>query len=122
MKANTVCFSSSSATKEPRLSSFWPTMRNQIAIWFSHDVCYLWRALDQHGHVLNIPVQRRRDKKTAKKFFRKLPKGLTYVARKIILDKLKSHGAAEVSAPNHEGVLRVRADTARSAGSWSPMG
>ena len=77
MKANTVCFSSSSATKEPRLSSFWPTMRNQIAIWFSHDVCYLWRALDQHGHVLNIPVQRRRDKKTAKKFFQKLPKGLT---------------------------------------------
>ena len=122
MKANTVCFSSSSATKEPRLSSFWPTMRNQIAIWFSHDVCYLWRALDQHGHVLNIPVQRRRDKKTAKKFFRKLPKGLTYVARMIILDKLKSHGAAEVSAPNHEGVLRVRADTAGSAGSWSPMG
>jgi putative transposase len=30
---------------------------------------YLWRAVDQDGNVLDILVQRRRDKKTAKKFF-----------------------------------------------------
>jgi putative transposase len=40
---------------------------------------YLWCAFDQHGHVLDILVQRRRDKKAAKKFFRKLLKSLTYV-------------------------------------------
>jgi transposase-like protein len=40
---------------------------------------YLWRAVDQEGNVLDILVQRRRDKKAAKKFFRKLLKGLTYV-------------------------------------------
>lgn len=56
---------------------------------------YLWRAVDQHGHVLDILVQRRRDKKAAKKFFRKLLKGLRYVPRVIITDQLKSYGAAK---------------------------
>jgi putative transposase len=55
---------------------------------------YLWRAVDQDGHMLDILVQRRRDKKAAKKFFRKLLKGLTYVPRVIITDQLKSYGAA----------------------------
>jgi putative transposase len=56
---------------------------------------YLWRAVDQDGHVLDILVQSRRNKKAAKKFFRKLLKGLTYVPRVIITDKLKSYGAAK---------------------------
>ena len=55
---------------------------------------YLWRAVDQDGHVLDILVQSRRNKKAAKKFFRKLLKGLTYVPRVVITDKLKSYGAA----------------------------
>jgi putative transposase len=55
---------------------------------------YLWRAVDQDGHVLDILVQRRRDKKAAKKFFRKLLKGLRYVPRVIITDQLRSYGAA----------------------------
>jgi transposase-like protein len=38
---------------------------------------YLWRAVDQAGIVLDILVQRRRNKAAAKKFFRKLLKGLT---------------------------------------------
>jgi putative transposase len=56
---------------------------------------YLWRAVDQEGTILDILVQRRRDKQAAKKFFRKLLKGLTYVPRVIITDKLKSYGAAK---------------------------
>jgi putative transposase len=50
----------------------------------------LWRAVDQDGHVLDILVQRRRDKAAAKQFFRKLLKSLTYVPRVIITDKLAS--------------------------------
>jgi len=38
-------------------------------------VHYLWRVVDQDGDVLDILVQSRRDKKAAKKFFRKLLKG-----------------------------------------------
>jgi putative transposase len=56
---------------------------------------YLWRAVDQDGYVLDILVQRRRDKHAAKKFFRKLLKGLRYVPRVIITDKLRSYGAAK---------------------------
>src|SRR5258707_1100836 len=56
---------------------------------------YLWRAVDQDGDVLDILVQRRRDKKAAKKFFRKLLKGLRYVPRVIITDKLRSYSAAK---------------------------
>ena len=71
--------------------------------WHLDEVCltihgarhYLWRAVDQDGHVLDILVQSRRNKKAAKKFFRKLLKGLTYVPRVIITDKLKSYGAAK---------------------------
>jgi putative transposase len=56
---------------------------------------YLWRAVDQDGDGLDILVQRRRNKKAAKKFFRKLLKGLRYIPRVIITDKLKSYGAAK---------------------------
>jgi putative transposase len=56
---------------------------------------YLWRAVDQDGHVLDILVQRRRDTAAAKRFFRKLLKGLTYVPRVIVTDKLRSYEAAK---------------------------
>jgi putative transposase len=51
--------------------------------------------VDQDDNVLDIFVQNRRNKKAAKKFFRKLLKGLTYVPRVIITDKLKSYGVAK---------------------------
>src|SRR6266849_7479100 len=54
---------------------------------------YLWRAVDQDGEVLDILVQPRRNKGAAKKFFRKLLKGLKYVPRVIITDKLGSYAA-----------------------------
>ena len=44
--------------------------------------------------VLDILVQRRRNKATAKKFFRNLLKGLAYVPRVLITDKLASYDAA----------------------------
>ena len=37
---------------------------------------YLWRAVDQHGNVLDVLVQSRRNAVAAKKFFRRLLKGL----------------------------------------------
>lgn len=55
----------------------------------------LWRAVDQDDNVLDILVQSRRNKHAAKKFFRKLLKGLQYVPRVIITDKLKSYGTAK---------------------------
>ena len=45
--------------------------------------------------MLDLLVQSRRNKQAAKKFFRKLLKGLTYMLWVIITDKLKSYGAAK---------------------------
>src|SRR5258706_7755159 len=56
---------------------------------------YLWRAVDQDDNVLDILVQSRRNKQAAKKFFRTLLKGLQYVPRVIITEKLQSYGAAK---------------------------
>jgi transposase-like protein len=56
---------------------------------------YLWRAVDQDGVVLHILVQSRRDAKAAKRFFRQLLKGLQYVPRVIVTDKLRSYGVAQ---------------------------
>jgi putative transposase len=58
----------------------------------------LWCVVDQDGDVLDILVQSRRDKKAAKKFFRKLLKELRYVPHVIITDKLKSYSAAKTEA------------------------
>ena len=55
---------------------------------------YLWRAVDQHGAVLDILVTSRRDAQAATRFFRKLLKGLEYVPRVLITDKLGSYAAA----------------------------
>jgi putative transposase len=55
---------------------------------------YLWRAVDQHGNVLDILVTSRRNTKAAARFFRKLLKGLEYVPRVLITDKLASYGTA----------------------------
>ena len=52
------------------------------------------RAVDQDGDVLDILVQNKRDKKAAKRFFRKLLKGLRYVPRVIITDKLSDKALA----------------------------
>jgi putative transposase len=68
---------------------------DEVSLTINGERHYLWRAVDQDGNVLDILVQRRRDTKAAKKFFRKLLKGLTYVPRVIITDKLKSYGAAK---------------------------
>jgi putative transposase len=55
---------------------------------------YLWWAVDQNGNVLDILVTSRRDTRAATRFFRKLLKGLEYVPRVLITDKLASYGAA----------------------------
>src|SRR5580692_6741272 len=56
---------------------------------------YLWRAVDQDGVVLDILVQARRDAQAAKRFFKRLLKGLQYEPRVIVTDKLRSYGVAQ---------------------------
>ncbi len=62
---------------------------------------YLWRAVDQDGDTLDILVQRRRDRRAAERFFRKLLKGQESVPRTMVTDKLKSYsGARRTTMPS----------------------
>ena len=68
---------------------------DEVFLRIQGKVHYLWRAVDQHGNVLDILVQNRRNAKAAKRFFRKLLKGLQYVPRVLVTDKLKSYVVAK---------------------------
>jgi putative transposase len=68
---------------------------DEVFLKINGRVHYLWRSVGQDGDVLDILVQSHRNKKAAKKFFRKLLKTLRYVPRALITDKLRSYGAAK---------------------------
>jgi putative transposase len=74
--------------RQPRPGDTWHL--DEVFLTMHGDRYYLWRAVDQAGHVLDILVQRRRDKTAAKIFFWKLLKGLRYVPRVIATDRLRS--------------------------------
>jgi putative transposase len=78
--------------RRPRPGDKWPL--DEVFLTINGKRHYLWRAVDQDDNILDILVQSRRHKKAARKFFRKLLKGLTYVPRVVITDKLKRYGAA----------------------------
>ena len=55
---------------------------------------YLWRAVDQDGEVIDVFLQDRRDGKAAMRFFKRLLMNHGGEARRIVTDKLRSHGVA----------------------------
>jgi putative transposase len=79
--------------RRPRPSDTWHL--DEVFLAINGQRQYLWWAVDQDGHILDILVQRRRDKKAAKKCFRKLLKRLIYVPLVLMTDKLASYGAAK---------------------------
>jgi len=81
---------------------------------------YLWRAVDQDGDILDILVQSRRDKKAAKKFFRKLLKRLRFVPRVIITDKLKSYSAAKAEVMPRVEHIQQKYENNRAENSHQP--
>ena len=55
---------------------------------------YLWRAVDQDGDVVDVFLQRRRDGRAAKRFFKRLLRASGSEPRRIVTDKLRSYGVA----------------------------
>jgi putative transposase len=68
---------------------------DEVVITIAGEKHWLWRAVDQEGFVLDVLVQSRRDKKAAKRLFRKLLKKQGRAPRVLITDKLKSYAAAK---------------------------
>ncbi len=58
--------------KQGRLRDIWHV--DELFVRIQGRQVYLWRAVDQDGDVLDILVTRRRDKRAAKRFFRKVLK------------------------------------------------
>lgn len=56
----------------PRVGDKWHL--DEVAIKIAGTTHWLWRAVDQHGIVLDVLVQRRRDAKAARRLLRKLLK------------------------------------------------
>ena len=71
---------------------------DEVFITISGQRRYLWRAVDQHGTVLDILVTARRDTTAATRFFRKLLKGLGYAPRVLITAYRNGATAASLAA------------------------
>jgi transposase-like protein len=69
---------------------------------------WLWRAVDDEGEVLDLLVQRRRDKAAAVKLFRRLLKKQGFAPDVLVADKPRSYGAAKseigLSARHDQGL------------------
>lgn len=74
-----VAFANELKRCRPRPGNKWHL--NEVFIRVRGKLHYLWRAVDQNDHLLDILVQSRRNAKAAEWFFRKLLRGLQYVPR-----------------------------------------
>jgi len=79
--------------RAPRRGDKWHL--DEVVITIAGTKHWLWRAVDQEGLVLDGLVQSRRDKKAAKRLFRKLLKKQGRAPRVLITDKLGSYAAAK---------------------------
>jgi putative transposase len=104
--------------KSPRPGDRWHL--DEVFLKINGRPHYLWRAVDQDGDVLDILVQSKRNKRAAKKFFRKLLKGLRYVPRVIITDKLKSYSAAKAEVMPSVEHLQQKYQNNRAENSHQP--
>jgi IS1 family transposase len=71
---------------------------------------WLWRAVDDEGEVLDLLVQRRRDKTAAVKLMRKLLKKHGFAPDVLVTDQLRSYAAAKselrLTARHEQGLRR----------------
>ena len=81
--------------RRPRPGDKWHF--DEVFIRIQGELHYLWRAVDQDGVVLDILVQSRRNAGAAKRFFKRLLKGLQYIPRVLVTDKLRGYGVAQRS-------------------------
>ena len=77
---------------QPRPGDVWHL--DEVVVKIAGKKLWLWRAVDQHGVVLEEILQSRRNKRAAKRLLVKLIKRYG-LPKRIITDKLRSYGAAK---------------------------
>ena len=92
--------------RRPRPTSKWHL--DEMAVMIAGTQFWHWRAVDDEGEVLDLLVQRRRDKAAAVKLMRKLLKKQGFAPDVLVTDKLRSYGAAKseigLSARHDQGL------------------
>jgi putative transposase len=90
----------------PRPSDRWHL--DEMVVRIAGKRMYLWRAVDHEGEVLDMLVQRRRDKRAALRLMRKLLRKQGFAPRSLTTDKLSSYGAAfrqlRLTCPHQQGL------------------
>src|SRR5258708_39541061 len=90
----------------PRPSDQWHL--DEMVVRIAGERMYLWRTVDHEGEVLDMLVQRRRDKPAALRLMRKLLKKQGFSPNLLTTDKLGSHGAAfrhlRLTCPHEQGL------------------
>src|ERR1700754_1312143 len=99
--------------KELRRRRHRPTAQwhlDEMAVLFAGRRFWLWRAVDDEGEVLDLLVQRRRDKTAAVKLMRKLLKKNGFAPDVLVTDQLRSYAAAKselrLTARHEQGLRR----------------
>jgi len=94
--------------RRPRPSSRWHL--DEMIVRIGDNRMYLWRAVDDEGEVLDVLVQRRRDKAAAGKLMRRLLKKQGFAPTVIVTDKLRSYASAfrdiGLSARHEQGLRK----------------
>ena len=78
--------------KAPAWDDVWHL--DEVVVRINGRKCWLWRAVDQDGYVLDEIVQTRRNTKAAKRLLIRLLKKQGASPKRIVTDKLRSYGAA----------------------------
>lgn len=79
--------------RQSQLGDIWHL--DEVVVKIKGRKFWLWRAVDQNGVVLDEILQRRRDKKAAKRPLYRLMKKQGRTPKRFITDKLRSYGAAK---------------------------
>src|SRR5579864_6128280 len=94
--------------RRPRPSDRWHF--DEMVIRIAGRQMYLWRAVDDEGEILDMLVQRRRDKRAALRLMRKLLRKQGFVPKLLVTDKLGSYGAAfrqlHLACPHERGLRK----------------
>jgi putative transposase len=79
--------------KAPSKEDVWHL--DELVVRVNGQKCWLWRAVDQDGYVLDEIVQTRRNTKAARRLLMRLLRKQGCAPKRMVPDKLRSYGAAK---------------------------
>jgi putative transposase len=105
---------------QKRAYSNWQWQLDEVFVKINGETHYLWRAVDHEGDLLERFVTKRRDRKAAFKFLRKIMKrhGRAHI---FVTDKLRSYGAAMKEIGNADRQETGRWLNSRAENSHQPF-